>query len=538
MKLKRNCMFFNAIVEGSATADWGHELGQSQHNGYLMSVKGCSEIINGLVFNQVKDNDNFLYGRGGKKDNKEIEIISVFNNVKVIVYDVDEDVHNTHTVSKPFILIIAKETSVTTHPGRRTLKMNIGFLYNDIKNQDFYDEINTITSNPWFGYSLSYDNIDTGVLTITIIKAPQPEAIEKKPKLVYATSGERKVIWNRLADEYSIKYDSLNKVDEPYPTFETNSLNAKNIIYFGSPGTGKSHKVNEITNEKNVTQITFHPEYDYNSFVGGYKPTMNDKNEIEYSFVPQAFTNIYVNAWQNHASDEPTEHFYLQIEEINRGNCAEIFGDLFQLLDRDKNGYSKYSVDANKELNDHLKKEFRNHENKGLVDGKIRLPNNLTIIATMNTSDQSLFPMDSAFKRRWDWEYIRIDYNCDKSNFILKLNNENRYDWLLFLEAVNKFIFDTTGSPDKQIGNWFVNIIDINKIIDEKTFINKVLFYLWNDVFKDEDESLFDIDKKTRTYEDFFTNNEDSNLLVKMLEENLMLENISTHKVAEANEAE
>jgi hypothetical protein len=126
---------------------------------------------------------------------------------------------------------------------------------------------------------------------------------------------------------------------------------ASNIIYFGSTGTGKSHQVNEITKEHNVTQITFHPEYDYNSFVGGYKPTMNDKNEIEYSFVPQAFTNIYIKAWKNYVSTtESTEHFYLQIEEINRGNCAEIFGDLFQLLDRDKNGYSKYSVDVSKEL--------------------------------------------------------------------------------------------------------------------------------------------------------------------------------------------
>jgi 5-methylcytosine-specific restriction endonuclease McrBC GTP-binding regulatory subunit McrB len=303
---------------------------------------------------------------------------------------------------------------------------------------------------------------------------------------------------------------------------------ASNIIYFGSTGTGKSHQVNEITKEHNVTQITFHPEYDYNSFVGGYKPTMNDKNEIEYSFVPQAFTNIYIKAWKNYVSTtESTEHFYLQIEEINRGNCAEIFGDLFQLLDRDKNGYSKYSVDVSKELNDYLIKQFGKNEHNGLANGKIKLPNNLTIIATMNTSDQSLFPMDSAFKRRWDWEYVKIDYECQKSNFILMLNSKDQYNWLNFLLNVNKKILEVTQSQDKQIGNWFLIPKKDNKIIIEDNFINKVIFYLWNDVFKDEDETIFIKDKKTIQYVDFFTNNDSSELVKYLLEEKLNLKPIA-----------
>jgi len=310
---------------------------------------------------------------------------------------------------------------------------------------------------------------------------------------------------------------------------------ASNIIYFGSPGTGKSHKVNEITNDKNVTQITFHPEYDYNSFVGGYKPTMNDKNEIEYSFVPQAFTNIYIKAWKNHESDDITEHFYLQIEEINRGNCAEIFGDLFQLLDRDTDGYSKYKVNVNKELNDYLKKEFTHDEHKGLVDSKIQLPNNLTIIATMNTSDQSLFPMDSAFKRRWDWKYIKIDYECLKSDFIISLNIQEEYSWLKFLFNVNKKILEATQNQDKQIGNWFIIPKDKNKIVEED-FINKVIFYLWNDVFKDEEETIFIKDKNMIQYEDFFTNNDNSKLIKYLLEERLNLKPIiQNEKTTEDN---
>jgi hypothetical protein len=308
---------------------------------------------------------------------------------------------------------------------------------------------------------------------------------------------------------------------------------ASNIIYFGSPGTGKSNTVDNITKDSNVRKVTFHPEYDYHSFVGGYKPSMDGK-DIIYKFVPQIFTNIYIEAW-----GKPEEHFYLQIEEINRGNCAEIFGDLFQLLDRDSDGSSKYDVDGSEELTIYLKDKLgENHQ--GIKKGKIKLPSNLSIIATMNTSDQSLFPMDSAFKRRWNWEYVKIDYKCTNSNFIIKLDRGNEYEWLKFLEAVNRLIFDITGSPDKQIGNWFINATDTNKIIDEKTFTNKVLFYLWNDIFKDEDESLFDIGEPNHLiYEDFFTRNENSELIIKIIDKHLKLENKSkNHENLEESSSE
>jgi hypothetical protein len=312
---------------------------------------------------------------------------------------------------------------------------------------------------------------------------------------------------------------------------EDTNKEAKNTIYFGSPGTGKSNTVDKVTKDRNVRKVTFHPEYDYHSFVGGYKPSMDGDNII-YKFVPQIFTNIYVEAWK-----DPEQHYYLQIEEINRGNCAEIFGDLFQLLDRDNDGSSKYDVDASEELSKYLTEEFT-EENNGIVNGKIKLPNNLSIIATMNTSDQSLFPMDSAFKRRWDWEYMRIDYSCSKSNFMLKLNNGYTYEWLGFLKSVNRLIFETTGNPDKQIGNWFINATHTSKTIDEKVFINKVLFYLWNDVFKDEDDSLFNVDGRTATYEDFFTEyNENSELIVKIIDEHLDLKN-KTLEVLESGLAE
>lgn len=289
---------------------------------------------------------------------------------------------------------------------------------------------------------------------------------------------------------------------------EQRSLVSYNTIYYGAPGTGKSNIVDSITNGQKVEKVTFHPEFDYYSFVGAYKPTTDISDKIKYDFVPQVFANIYVSAW----NDLSTMH-YLQIEEINRGNCAEIFGNLFQLLDRDGDGFSKYSVTVENEFREFLVKAFKDKNHEGIKDGKIKLPNNLKIIATMNTSDQSLFPMDSAFKRRWDWEYMPIDYDCEESNFIIKLDDGKEYKWLEFLKNVNKKIFEVTESQDKQIGNWFINAKITADIITQKTFINKVIFYIWNDIFKEEGENSIFIDrdgrfikseKKIITYDSFF----------------------------------
>lgn len=258
------------------------------------------------------------------------------------------------------------------------------------------------------------------------------------------------------------------------------------MIYFGTPGSGKSHKVKEITGEdkekdkKGVHRTTFHPDSDYASFVGCYKPTM-DGNEIKYRFTEQVFTKAYVEAWKKLNPDDVanSEIVYLVIEEINRGNCAQIFGDLFQLLDRNNEGYSDYRITADSDLREHLVKEL-GKDHKGIQEGKISLPPNLYILATMNTSDQSLFPMDSAFKRRWDWEYVPVDYNEIKSDFDITLG-EKKYRWLEFLKIANERIRKATDSEDKQMGNFF-----IKNDVSEKEFKSKVMFYLWNEVCRDE----------------------------------------------------
>ena len=332
------------------------------------------------------------------------------------------------------------------------------------------------------------------------------------------------------------------------------------IIYYGAPGTGKSHKIKEKlakVSKENIFRTTFHPDSDYSTFVGAYKPstdnpkeklynkeeliskltelkeqgvtyapqkfgaqywyslkrlTLQDKKDILaacemsdnytvefdkgiavgeellkkskesriiYKFIPQAFLNAYMRAYST------TDKVYLIIEEINRGNCAQIFGDLFQLLDRDENGVSEYHIKADTDLRAYLEEEL-DADSDAIKDGELCLPSNLYIYATMNTSDQSLFPIDSAFKRRWDWEYEPIKYK--NTNWIIDING-NKYSWVSFQREINKRIYDATSSEDKMLGDYFVNPSD--GIVTEKILLNKILFYLWNDVCKDGEGDIF-----------------------------------------------
>ena len=263
-------------------------------------------------------------------------------------------------------------------------------------------------------------------------------------------------------------------------------------IFYGAPGTGKSCGIkrtldNNHVAENNIFRTTFHPDSDYSTFVGAYKPTMEvvpryesstgtqvEERRIAYNFIPQAFLNAYVRAYQT------DENVYLIIEEINRGNCAQIFGDLFQLLDRGDDGKSEYSIKADTDIRTYLEGVLGD-DNEGIKGGNLCLPANLYILATMNTSDQSLFPIDSAFKRRWEWEYVPI--RNEEQSWVIAADGKE-WDWWQFLEAVNEKIASVTDSEDKKLGYYFVKPAD-GHTITAKTFVGKVLFYLWNDVFKD-----------------------------------------------------
>lgn len=315
-------------------------------------------------------------------------------------------------------------------------------------------------------------------------------------------------------------------------------------IFYGAPGTGKSHTINEETAGEDVIRTTFHPDTDYSTFVGAYKPTtleetvmtvigtkavpvenadgtLRTESKSVYEFVAQAFLQAYVEAWKKYAQaeGEPKKQ-YLVIENINRGNCAQIFGDLFQLLDRNDSGFSDYPIQADTDMKRQLQKAFSglelpnketlNHLYKGrkvadeVMTGDILLlPNNLYIWATMNTSDQSLFPIDSAFKRRWDWTYMPI--SDAHKEWTIELD-EQHYDWWEFLALINAKISSMTSSEDKKLGYFFCKAE--NNVISAQKFVGKVIFYLWNDVFKDYEfgDAIFDdADGSKLSFDKFYT---------------------------------
>lgn len=347
-------------------------------------------------------------------------------------------------------------------------------------------------------------------------------------------------------------------------------------IFYGAPGTGKSHAINELTAGKDVIRTTFHPDTDYSTFVGAYKPTtkpvpvitvigtnavpvkLNGKEMMEdkivYEYVSQAFLQAYVAAWRKYSDaqegEEPTDEF-LVIEEINRGNCAQIFGDLFQLLDRGDEGFSEYPIKADSDMKKLLEKEFEGLEIKNkeginalfkggkdivaevLAGDVLLLPNNLYIWATMNTSDQSLFPIDSAFKRRWDWNYVPIS-DAGK-NWMIEVNGA-QYDWWKFLEAINDKVYHATYSEDKKMGYFFCKAND--GVISAEKFVSKVIFYLWNDVFKDsefEGDTFKDEDGEKLSFDKFYSveNNQ-----VKVNEKKIVkfLSNLNLEPDSEADE--
>lgn len=327
-------------------------------------------------------------------------------------------------------------------------------------------------------------------------------------------------------------------------------------IFYGAPGTGKSHALKDCTKGCEVIRTTFHPDSDYSTFVGSYKPTSEvdsaGNEKIVYRFVVQSFLQAYISAWKKYEqannSTQP-EKVFLVIEEINRGNCAQIFGDLFQLLDRNDSGFSDYQIKADSDMKKQLSRAFSglripltehinsqygddNTTDKIISGDILLLPNNLYIWATMNTSDQSLFPIDSAFKRRWNWTYMPIS-NANK-DWVIKIDNSS-YDWWSFIEKINDKIGATTNSEDKKLGYFFCKAKD--KVISQKTFVGKVIFYLWNDVFKDydfDDDIFNDVDGSKLTFEKFYTSEGMNSQIVseKVIRflENLHVQKLSTEE--------
>lgn len=578
MKIDITSMFFNSSIEGqTATPAWGTSIGQNKSRGCRIDdfKSDIVEMIIGMTYKSVVDLDNLDVSKGSAT--RDIITCSVFEDV----YINNKKIENTQ-----YVLLLVREHS-KSHDGRLLISYAPYIKYNDIENQScinlMQEYLGCSPEGCWFVYDISIRNQSELHFSAVVVDALAPKIYEKS-----SNSQSRSKEWKELIP-----------TDNSGQNFFCEPLQQ---IFYGAPGTGKSNTIKREVDDKNKKKfrVTFHPDSDYSTFVGCYKPKsskdinrikqpildydslvdkfkeylnvpnvnitkvctvfgfdyhdsilriqenghkildlvndayksnttydsvvrggmacfekypiVDNSSKITYEFVPQAFTKAYTEAWNTE------EDVYLIIEEINRGNCAQIFGDLFQLLDR-KNGVSEYPVDADTDLQNYLSEALAETTRTDIPEDvksgkKLMLPSNLYIWATMNTSDQSLFPIDSAFKRRWNWKYIKIK-NHPECNYQIKVGDEE-YDWWQFITKINAIIASMTSSADKQLGYFFCKAKDGE--IDEETFVSKVIFYLWNDVFKDygfEDASLFrytdkDGVEKDLTFPDFYDENGDN----------------------------
>lgn len=532
--------------------------------GYLALLKGCKSRICSSIPYEVKLDEvsNFLenifnLSQSKRKYNGGRSLYVIFskkwdnyfkyqgdfspNIYDVAVWAYRRKSFSDDTTKEDILKIFASEFNIPIgliENSFNTQSKNIGF------SQSLYPESQLKTELNKLGVDVSHDNIDAkkgGVVA-------SPGEISRGPfiQTLYAGLDITDYVIILQSDYFSLYGNSIQTnevVNEEKLTYSFQQ------IFYGAPGTGKSHKIKkhlEGVSKDNIFRTTFHPDSDYSTFVGAYKPTTKPvpiystygeravevkdadgnlmmEDRIVYEFVEQAFLQAYIKAWKLYAEakdGKTAEKVYLIVEEINRGNCAQIFGDLFQLLDRDDNGFSEYPIVADKDLQKQLAKVFIDMPflnapavcdmSADKVAVKIRngeillLPNNLYIWATMNTSDQSLFPIDSAFKRRWDWQYMPI--SDGKKGWQMEVNDKY-YNWWQFLQNINNKIGSTTHSEDKKLGYYFCKAT--NGIINAETFVGKVIFYIWNDIFKDfaeETGGLFkDVDGSLLSFDKFYT---------------------------------
>lgn len=382
-----------------------------------------------------------------------------------------------------------------------------GFLdweekYTDQKpktNQDYIDYINAV--------KIHEDRFEQSLFATSNCRILNSKLMELKRT---GNTGKKKASAINKYIEYIKERGTKMKVDLKYDS-KLKINKSQNRIVFGAPGTGKSYRVKEdceqlvVSNDAEYERVTFHPDYTYSQFVGTYKPYM-EGGDIIYKFVPGPFMRILSKALKNILGDEKNKPFILIVEEINRANVAAVFGEVFQLLDRDKKGISEYEIEVSEDIKDYLSNELDASPDSF---EKIKLPNNMFIWATMNSADQGVFPMDTAFKRRWSFEYLDINKGEEKVQERTFRINGNEYDWNKLRKAINsKLSLDLKVNEDKLLGPFFVGMDVIgekkgnikNKELFLDVFKNKVLMYLYEDVAKHSPGTLFSGCNNTSKY--------------------------------------
>lgn len=468
MKLDIGSLMFNINVKVGGTPSWGTEMGQGE--GYKFHAENIESLITSLTYKSVDDIENVVceFGKGGSRTNDyRIMMASVYNKVYV---------NNELIPNAEFLLIMAKQIINPNgfHIGRKTLKYSPNMTYRNVKiNEKCFELIrkkyNLNENSAWFINEINTKNQDELYLTMYII--------DKEKELFFESALERKKYIQEIEknqEELKLKELNKNRIKGGY-----------NKIYYGVPGTGKSYGIKkklENVEEENKFRTTFHPEYTYNDFVGQLLPMVIkegvNKGNITYGFQKGPFTLALEKAYNT-----PEKEVYLVIEEMSRGNCAAIFGDIFQLLDREKSGEEKdWSVFS-------VNNEVIAQDIMQINNGKIKIPSNLFILGTINTSDQNVFVVDNAFKRRFDWEYISTKPISENGKYLnnaqLEFNNGNEnihIDWINLYRILNKFISSTEKlalGEDKQIGQFF---IEFNGENNKEKIKNKLLHYLWFDI--------------------------------------------------------
>lgn len=309
-------------------------------------------------------------------------------------------------------------------------------------------------------------------------------------KLINDTAGKLEQFISIYIDNEDVRdlIDALTVTTETPPLISivSSEIIGTNKIFYGAPGTGKSYMIEQGRDENYLIRTVFHPDTQYSDFVGCLKPIMNG-GSVGYQFRPGPFTTAVTKA-----ISDPTSEYFLVIEEINRAAAAAVFGEIFQLLDRDKNGESSYSIDvSDPDLLAYLNEKTLNK----FSSGKLKIPSNLSLLATMNSSDQAVMPMDTAFKRRWQFKYLQIDYSkASKGTLNIPIESAGNItiqpiEWSILAMVINKHLATERIPEDRLLGHRFISETELQKDPDN-TLKGKLLMYLWDDILRHSQKTI------------------------------------------------
>lgn len=474
--------FGYTVLAGGGTPNWATSLGQGRD--YKINENPeIDQLLRGLVYSTVPlSNVSSKIGKGGRlvrgnEENSPILMASLFKKVYI---------NNIEINGEKYIILITKDTS-ESHRGRLRFKYGPSNTYTEngisYNNEKFWEnakkQLNIAEDACFFVHDISVRNQNELIFNTVFVN--------NYHKKEYSNTAELHKEWDKLIKEHGGSSDDNYNDNEKENT--KGIIDSDNFLLYGVPGCGKSHKVEEeyeskITTEKNKVRVVFHPDYTYSDFVGQLLPVLKEvenaqgvtEEKLQYEFVLGPFTQILKTAYA-----EPDQQCLLIIEELNRGNAPAIFGEIFQLLDRNDDGKSKYSI-----YNRDISMALYDEPNK-----PIKLPSNLTIVATMNTSDQNVFTMDTAFQRRWQMEHIPNKFDFKTAHVNKHLPN-SKISWGAFAQTVNKKMHTVNSgfgsTDDKSLGVYFATDNDLD---NAKRFAEKVLKYLWDDAFKLGRQVLF-----------------------------------------------